>query len=209
MKRAAVSPGRRVSPFFAPVVAVVVLCGLAASGCQKRGTPDPNIRMAVSHERDPSVAPAGAEGGANANPHAGAGAGGAGGPGSGQVAVPTKLEVPPAVQAAYSGIRVSWKDSTSGKSGTIDVPLGGSAPIPGSTLEIAADVYLPAFTMSAEAITSSGTGEENPAARIGVTEDGKELFGGWIFNRFPDVHPFQHPRFSIRLEGGIHRAAGK
>ena len=66
-------------------------------------------------------------------------------------------------------------------------------------------MYLPAFTMSADAITSSGTGEENPAARIQVTEGGKDLFGGWIFNRFPDVHPFQHPRFSIKLEGGIRR----
>jgi hypothetical protein len=173
-----------------------------AAGCQKRGTPDPSVRMAASHEPDETAAPPAGSPLAN-----GGGAGGNGGQGSdGRVAVPTKLEVPPEVQQAYSGIRIAWKDSQSGKSGTIDVPLGGSAAIPDSGLEVLADVYLPSFTMSTEAITSSGTGEENPAARIQVTEGGKDLFGGWIFNRFPDVHPFQHPRFAIKLEGGIRRA---
>jgi hypothetical protein len=59
--------------------------------------------------------------------------------------------------------------------------------------------------MTSEQITSSGVGEENPAARIAVLEGQNELFAGWIFKRFPDVHPFQHPRFSLRLEGGVPR----
>jgi len=45
----------------------------------------------------------------------------------------------------------------------------------------------------------------NPAARIAVVEKGNEIFAGWIFTRFPDVHPFQHPRFSLTLEGGVPR----
>jgi hypothetical protein len=59
--------------------------------------------------------------------------------------------------------------------------------------------------MSGEEITSSGTGQENPAARIAVVQGGKAIFAGWIFKRFPDVHPFQHARFSLRLEGGVPR----
>ena len=167
------------------------------AACRQRGTPDPNIQMAVSHERDETAGPP------TGSPIAGRGSE------SGKVAVPNRLEVPPEVQQAYSGIRVSWKDTSNGKSGVLEVPLGGAAPIPGSSLQVHADVYLPAFTMSSDAITSSGTGEENPAARIQVTEGDKDLFGGWVFNRFPDVHPFKHPRFSIRLEGGIRRSATK
>jgi hypothetical protein len=102
-------------------------------------------------------------------------------------------------------VRIRWKDSQSGQGGVVDVPIGGSARIPGSDLEVRSDVFLPSFSMTAEEITSTGIGEENPAARIAVVENGKEVFAGWIFQRFPDVHPFQHPRFSLRLEGGVPR----
>jgi Uncharacterized protein conserved in bacteria (DUF2155) len=168
--------------------AFAALAGLGS--CREHGTPDPNINLAISHERE----------------DVGAGSSSPTGSEPGRVAVPTKLEVPPGVAEAFSGIRVSWKNASSGKAGTLDVPLGGSATIPDSTVSVRADVYLPAFTMTAEVITSSSVKEENPAARISVSDQGKEIFAGWVFSRFPDVHPFQHPRFSLRLEGGIRKA---
>jgi hypothetical protein len=61
--------------------------------------------------------------------------------------------------------------------------------------------------MSSDMITSSGIEPENPAARIRVAENGKVLFTGWVFKRFPDVHPFSHPRFSLRLDGGVRKTA--
>ncbi|MCA1579788.1 MAG: DUF2155 domain-containing protein [Acidobacteria bacterium] len=169
----------------------VLLLLALADGCRERGRPDPAIRMAVSHER--SEAPSGAAP--------------AGADGSGTPRVPTKLLVPDSVTRAYSGIRLRWKDSGSGKEGTLDVPLGAASPVPGSTLEVRADVFLPAFTMTSDAITSTGIEPENPAARITVGDGGKEVFAGWIFTRFPDVHPFEHPRFSLRLEGGVRRTS--
>ncbi len=160
-------------------VLAVVLCG----GCQERGRPDPGVAMAVSHEREP------------------AGGGEAAGGALGAPKVPTRLVVPPEVAKTYSAIRLTWKDSGGGREGTLDVPLGGSARIPDSDLEVRADVFLPAFTMAAEEITSNGVELSNPAARITVLEKGKEIFGGWIFTNFPDVHPFEHPRYSLRLAG--------
>ncbi|HEX7251804.1 MAG TPA: hypothetical protein VF376_02900 [Thermoanaerobaculia bacterium] len=171
------------------VIAGVLAAAAAVtlSACRERGRPDPNIRMAISHER---AEPASA-GGSN-NP-----------------AVPTSLQVPPEVLKAYSGIRLTWKDSSTKKEGIVEVPLGEVVPIPGSgpDLAVRADAYLPAFTMSADVITSTGVEEQNPAARITVLEKGQEIFGGWIFTRFPDVHPFQHPRISLLLAGGVHRKA--
>jgi hypothetical protein len=123
--------------------------------------------------------------------------------------VPTRLEVPPEVQAAYSGIRLSWKDASNGQEGILEVPLGGTVKLPGSTLEVHGDVFLPAFSMSRDAITSEGIEEQNPAARIAVAEDGQEIFSGWIFTRFPDVHPFEHKRYSLKLVGGIRKAPSK
>ena len=43
---------------------------------------------------------------------------------------------------------------------------------------------------------------ENPAARIAVFEKGKEIFAGWIFTRFPDVHPFTAPPLLAPARGG-------
>lgn len=171
---------------------VLGLClALAGAACRERGRPDPSIRMAPSHDVEQP-----------------AGAGEGGGQGAGQK-VPTRLEIPPEVQSAYVGIRLSWKDSSNGEQGLLDVPLGGTAKLPGSALEVRGDVYLPAFSMSQDAITSSGIEEQNPAARIGVSESGNEIFAGWVFSRFPDVHPFQHKRYALKLVGGIRKAPAK
>jgi hypothetical protein len=166
-----------------------LLAALVCVGCQERGRPEPGVLMAVSHEREAPQTGAATEGSA---------AGSAEAP-----KVPTRLVVPPEVAKAYSAIRVTWKDSGSGKEGALDVPLGGSARVPDSELEVRSDVFLPAFTMAAEEITSKGLEPTNPAARITVREKGSEIFSGWIFTNFPDVHPFQHPRFSLKLAGGV------
>jgi hypothetical protein len=168
---------------------------LGAIACRHRGVPNPDIRMAVSHDRAED---------ASASSQTPAADGGSG-PG-GAENVPTQLVIPPEVAQAWSGIRLGWKDKQSGKEGTVDVPMNEASPLPDPSLVVRADAFLPAFTMGGGAITSQGVEAENPAARITVFEKGKEIFAGWIFTRFPDVHPFTHPRFQLRLEGGVPRA---
>lgn len=170
------------------IVLAVAAAGLSLA-CKERGRPDPNIRMAISHEQ---VA---------AGPQAQPGGGGDVDPGS----VPTRLEVPPEVAKAYSGIRLRWKDSSNGKDGVLEVPLGETVPLPDPAIVVRADAFLPAFTMGGGAITSDGVAPQNPAARITVVEKGQEIFAGWLFMRFPDVHPFTHSRFQLKLEGGVPR----
>jgi hypothetical protein len=178
-------------------------CALAAVlGCKERGRPDPDVHMAISHERAIDATAAAGQMQGQGQPQ-GQGAGPGAGPGSD---VPTRLEVPPEVQHAYTGIKVAWKDKSDGKEGVLEIPLGGGKPLPDPSFVVRADVYLPAFTMGGGAITSEGVAEQNPAARITVFEKGKEIFGGWIFTRFPDVHPFTHSRFQLHLEGGIPKA---
>jgi hypothetical protein len=168
-----------------------ILAALGLAGCREHGRPDPRIQMAISHAREEGASRGGSKGSQ----------------GSQGPAVPSRLEIPNAVVQAYSGVRLRWKDSSNGQEGPLEVPLGKTVPIPGSDLLVRADAFLPAFTMSAEAITSTGVEEENPAARIAVLEKGQETFAGWIFTRFPDVHPFEHARFSLRLDGGVRRKA--
>jgi hypothetical protein len=181
----------------AAALGAVLAAALAGAGCREQSRPDPEIRMAISHEAEEQAGGAVAQGGAPGE----AGAGGEAAP-----KAPSRLEVPPEVEQAWSGIRLRWKDLGSGQEGTVDVPLGGAKPLPDPTIVVRGDVFLPAFTMSGDAITSQGTEPQNPAARITVFEKGKEIFGGWMFTRFPDVHPFTHPKYQLRLEGGVPRA---
>jgi hypothetical protein len=171
--------------------------GMGLAACRERSRPDPEIHLAISHEPEEQAA---------ANPHGGGSPSGEAAAPEGAPAAPTRLEVPPEVQQAWSGIRLRWKDVQSNAEGTVDVPLGGAVPLPDPQIVVRGDVFLPAFTMSAGAITSQGVEPQNPAARITVFEQGKEIFGGWIFTRFPDVHPFTHPKYQLRLEGGVPRA---
>lgn len=164
----------------------VLLLVLGLAGCRERGRPDPNIRMVPSH--NPVADPA-------ADPSMGGGRGSA-------PAVPSRLVIPPEVQQAFSGVRLAWSERE-GKKGTLEVGLGSTATIPGSNLDVRADAYLPAFAMDADVITSQGIAEGNPAARIAVLENGREIFSGWIFQNFPDVHPFTHERYALKLEGGV------
>ena len=162
---------RRTVRNIAILIGFTALAGLC--GCRERGRPDPNVRMAISHEPAQASAPAPAAGGGAPNA-------GAGSPGMGDGKSP---EVP----------------------SRLEVPLGGATPLPDPSLVVRADVFLPAFTMGGGAITSAGVEPQNPAARIAVFEKGKEIFAGWIFAKFPDVHPFTHSRFQLRLEGGVPR----
>ncbi|HEY7862721.1 MAG TPA: hypothetical protein VIE39_03625 [Thermoanaerobaculia bacterium] len=163
------------------ILLAVAWAALSASACRERGRPDPSIRMIPSH--DPVADPAAPSSGQN---------------------VPTRLDIPAEVQQAFSGIRLAWTEQ-GGKGGVLEVPLGATATIPGSNLDVRADAYLPAFAMDADRITSQGIEEGNPAARIAVLENGNEIFGGWIFQNFPDVHPFTHERYALKLEGGVRR----
>jgi Uncharacterized protein conserved in bacteria (DUF2155) len=174
------------------LAAVSLAILMAAPACKERGRPDPNVRMAISHEL--AVQPSGA---------AGSGSGMNAGPGAD---VPNSVEVPPEVSHMYTGVKIAWKDKSDGKEGVIEVPLGGGTPLPDPSLVVKADVFLPNFTMGGGAITSEGVEPQNPAARVKVFDKGKEIFAGWIFTRFPDVHPFNHPRFQLHLEGGVAKA---
>ena len=49
---------------------------------------------------------------------------------------PASLVVPPEIEKTYSAIRLSWKDSQTGKEGQLDVPLGGTARVPGSEMDV-------------------------------------------------------------------------
>lgn len=114
-----------------------------------------------------------------------------------------KISVPDAVKGAWKAVKIEvlYKEKKSKKQFT--VPLGSEFKIPDSDLVVKIGEFLPHFTMTADSITSSSNNPENPAAQIEVLLGGKSLFHGWLFSKFPDVHPFQHDQYGITMIEGI------
>jgi len=172
---------------FTLLVAVLTMVALAGTGCKKKEPPPPPM--------PPQGAPGqpGMPGGMPGAPH--------GEPGA--PPVEKKVVVPDAVKGAWKAakIEVEFKEKKSKKAFTI--PLNSEFKVPDSDLTLKVGNFLPHFTMAADQITSGSNNLENPAAQIEVFQGGKEIFHGWLFSKYPAVHPFQNDKFGLALIEGI------
>lgn len=128
-------------------------------------------------------------------------------PGQGtQMGMPQKIEtvlqVPEEVKKKWKAIKLNVTDKTTNKSTIVTAEIGKESAITGTDLKVFVEVFLPAFKMDGGTITSTSPDQTtNPAAKIKVTEKGQEIFSGWLFELYPTVHPFTHPKYTITLAG--------
>ena len=134
---------------------------------------------------------------APANPHAGLAMGGD--PHAGMARKEAVVEIPPAVQARWKRIHIAVLDLQAKKEATYVAELGKDFSVPGSNLTLRPLAIVPDFTMDAGVISSKSNEPQNPAAQVLLTEGGKPIFRGWLFARFPETHPFEHPKYALRL----------
>ncbi|MBI5885004.1 MAG: DUF2155 domain-containing protein [Deltaproteobacteria bacterium] len=111
------------------------------------------------------------------------------------------VTVPDNVKAKWKNVKIDVSGKTESSTETITVPIGGRSAIAGTGLTISVRDFLPDFSMEGTNITSASNEPKNPAAYITVTEDGKEVYGGWIFALYPDLQRFEHPKISLKLSG--------
>jgi len=167
---------------FTLLVSVLLIVAFAGTGCKKKQPPPP-------------MPPQGAPGqaGMPGSPHGEAGA----------PPVEKKIVVPDAVKGAWKAVKieVEFKEKKSRKAFTI--PLNSEFKVPDTDLTLKVGNFLPHFTMAADQITSASNNIENPAAQVEVFQGGKEIFHGWLFAKFPDVHPLVHDKYGMALLEGI------
>lgn len=114
-----------------------------------------------------------------------------------------KVVVPDSVKGKWSKVVLTVDDKGSNKAGEYKVKLNSELQIPNSGLKVAVGDFLPDFKMSDTTITSNSNEPDNAAVHIEVFESGKSIFKGWLFSKFPTMHPFQHPKYAITLKEGI------
>ena len=114
-----------------------------------------------------------------------------------------KVVVPDEVKKSWKSVKleVEYKDKKTKKQ--FSVPLRSEFKVPDSDLVLKVGDFLPHFAMSADAITSNSNNPENPAVQVEVFRGGKEIFHGWLFAKFPSVHPFQHDKVGLAMMEGV------
>lgn len=114
-----------------------------------------------------------------------------------------KVVVPEIVKGKWSGVKLVVEDKSSKKKQEFTVSLNGELKVPNSDLKISVGEFLPDFRMNADTITSASNELNNPAVRVKILEGDKEVFKGWLYSKFPTIHPFEHPKYSLTLKEAV------
>ena len=114
------------------------------------------------------------------------------------------VRVPDAVRRKWQAVKLRVEIKGAGSPAqTLTANLGGEVAVPGSALTLRADEFLPALQVKDNEIISASNEPSNPAALVTIRENGKQIFHGWLFSKFPEMQPFDHPTYRITLIDGV------
>lgn len=116
-----------------------------------------------------------------------------------------KVIVPPEVQKKWDSVRLIFEDRHIRKKAEYVVKLNSEFSLTGTDLKILCKDFLPDIKMERDIITSKSNEPNNPAVRVVIYERDQTIFNGWLYSKYPEIHAFEHPRYSIILKEGIKR----
>jgi hypothetical protein len=111
----------------------------------------------------------------------------------------TDVSVPASVKGKWKSVKLSITDKQKNTEGFVDIEIGKTMKVNGTDLVIKVENFLPHFIMDGTTLTSSSNSPKNPAAQVLITENGKEVFKGWLFTLYPNTHASQHPKYGFGL----------
>lgn len=113
------------------------------------------------------------------------------------------IVVPDEVQKTWKFATFLIVKQSSSKEQTLTIKIGEEASVSGSDLKLKVTYFLPNFKMDALTITSPSNDPANPAAYVIIYEKSKEIFKGWMYSKYPEIHPFEHKLYKITLKEGV------
>ena len=162
---------------------------LAAPGCKKKQPPPkqmppPGAQAQPGEQAQPGMP------GMPGDPHGGA-------------SVEKKIVLPGEVRDSWKAVKIAVEFKEKKEKKQFVVPLNTEFKVPDTGLTLKTGAFFPHFKMAADQITSESNRPENPALQIEVFEGGKEIFHGWLFAKFPEVHTLAHDKYAIALVEGV------
>jgi hypothetical protein len=111
-----------------------------------------------------------------------------------------QIVVPAMVKGKWKAVKLMVEDKKTNQLSEHTVNLGEEWGLPDSNIKVRVGEFLPDLIIQGTVFTSVTNELKNPAVRVTISENGQELFKGWLFSLFPTMHPFQHERFAITLK---------
>ncbi|MBC8287630.1 MAG: hypothetical protein H8E42_09185 [Nitrospinae bacterium] len=116
------------------------------------------------------------------------------------VKVQRAVVVPDEADGKWKAVKLlikNKKDEARNETKTIN--LGSSFELEDSGIKVTVGPFLPNFVMSQKAYTSSGNELTNPAVQLVIEQNGKTLYTGWAFAKYPTMYAFEHEDFALQL----------
>jgi hypothetical protein len=107
--------------------------------------------------------------------------------------------IPEEIKGRWKAVKIAVQDKEKNQQDVYTVDIGSEFTVADSNLDLKVKNFLPYFQMDGLTLTSASNDPRNPAAQITISENGREVFSGWLFSRYPNTHAFQHPRYSFSL----------
>lgn len=116
------------------------------------------------------------------------------------VKVQRAVVVPEEAEGKWKAVKLLVKNKKDeARNETKTITLGSSFELEDSGIKVTVGPFLPNFVMSQTAYTSGGNELTNPAVQLVVEQNGKTLYTGWAFAKYPTMYAFEHENFALQL----------
>jgi hypothetical protein len=117
-----------------------------------------------------------------------------------KVKIERGVVVPDGVKGKWKAVKLLVKNKKDEERNEMKtITLGSSFELEDSGIRVTVGLFLPNFVMSQKAYTSSGNELTNPAVQLVVEQNGKTLYTGWAFAKYPTMYAFEHDVFALQL----------
>ena len=117
-----------------------------------------------------------------------------------KVKIERGVVVPDGVKGKWKAVKLLVKNKKDEERNEMKtITLGSSFELEDSGIGVTVGPFLPNFVMSQKAYTSSGNELTNPAVQLVVEQNGKTLYTGWAFAKYPTMYAFEHDVFALQL----------
>ena len=117
-----------------------------------------------------------------------------------RVKIERGVVVPDRVKGKWKAVKLLVKNKKDEERNEMKIiTLGSSFELEDSGIKVTVGPFLPNFVMSQKAYTSSGNELTNPAVQLVVEQNGKTLYTGWAFAKYPTMYAFEHDVFALQL----------
>ncbi len=114
--------------------------------------------------------------------------------------VQREIIVPKSVAGKWKAVKILVRDkSDDERSAMQTVELGSTFQLGDSGITVSAGEFFPNFVLDQARYTSMDNTLGNPAIHLVITENGKELYNGWTFAKYPGLYAFEHEQYSLQL----------